>query len=471
MHFHATGIKMQIKKKPAEGSGTNSKHAIDARWSKAAALSIHKAAALINIIYGRRQVHCHVFLLFLPQNDFMIKNHKHNIQETLMLRTKIISLALLLLSANIAAQAQTKKNAKKADAEVEMTEEEEMAEELYETMLLSTAQVMFIDSVVVDSADFISKIPLNKESGRIGTTSALAKTASTPDGGAYLNEFGNKMFYSKAGGDGLFRLYSADKLGGEWTAERLIDEFGDEFEDINYPYMMADGTTLYFAAKSAEGLGGYDIYVTRFNTDSAKFYRPENIGLPYNSKANDYYCVIDEFDNIGWLVTDRRQPAGKVCIYTFVPAETRTTYDGDMTGEDMLRSLADIASISDTWTDKAKLQAARNRVAGLKARSEDVETGSITFIVNDNTVYTSVDDFKYPANRERFKKLQQMKEAADDMAEKLDGMRREYTSAEASGKRRMAGDIKAMETRLEQLRTSIRQTEKEIRNAENMAGE
>ena len=338
-------------------------------------------------------------------------------------------------------------------------------------MLLSTAQVMFIDSVVVDSADFISKIPLNRESGRIGTTSTLAKTASTPDGGAYLNEFGNKMFYSKAGGDGLFRLYSADKLGGEWTAGRLVDEFGDEFEDINYPYMMADGTTLYFAAKSGEGLGGYDIYVTRFNADSAKFYRPENIGLPYNSKANDYYCVIDEFDNIGWLVTDRRQPAGKVCIYTFVPAETRTTYDGDMTGEDMLRSLADIASISDTWTDKAKLHAARNRVAGLKARSEDVETGSITFIVNDNTVYTSVDDFKYPANRERFKKLQQMKEAADDMAEKLDGMRREYSSAEASGKRRMAGDIKAMEKQLEQLRTSIRQTEKEIRNAENMAGE
>lgn len=226
------------------------------------------------------------------------------------------------------------------------------------------------------------------------------------------------MFYSKAGGDGLFRLYSADKLGGEWTAERLIDEFGDEFEDINYPYMMADGTTLYFAAKSAEGLGGYDIYVTRFNTDSAKFYRPENIGLPYNSKANDYYCVIDEFDNIGWLVTDRRQPAGKVCIYTFVPAETRTTYDGDMIGEDMMRSLAEIRSISDTWTDKAKLQGARNRVAGLKARGEDVETGSITFIVNDNTVYTSVDDFKYPTNRERFKKLQQMKEAADDMAEK-----------------------------------------------------
>ena len=114
-----------------------------------------------------------------------------------MLKTKIIALALLLLSAGISAQAQKRKNVKKANAKVEMTEEEMAVEELYQSMLLSTAQVMFIDSVVVDSADFISKIPLNKESGRIGTTGELTKTASTPEGGAYINEFGNKAFYSK----------------------------------------------------------------------------------------------------------------------------------------------------------------------------------------------------------------------------------------------------------------------------------
>ena len=385
-----------------------------------------------------------------------------------MLKTKIISLAVLLLAANIAAQAQTRKNAKKAKAEVEMTEEEELAEEMYQSMLLSTAQVMFIDSVVVDSADFISKIPLNKESGRIGITGALAKTASTPEGGAYINEFGNKMFYSKADADGRFKLYSTDKLGGQWSVGRLVNEFGSEFEAINYPYMMADGTTLYFSAKSKEGLGGYDIYVTRFNTDSAKFYRPENIGLPYNSKANDYYCVIDEFDNIGWLVTDRRQPQGKVCIYTFVPADTRTTYDGDIIGEEKLKALADITSISDTWTDKAKLQAARNRINSLKTRGNETKADKMAFVINDNTVYTNPDDFKSPASRARFDKLQQMKAAADDMAAKLETQRRNYSSGNASAKKRLAGNITSMEKKLEQLQTYIHEAEKEIRNAENM---
>lgn len=411
---------------------------------------------------------CRVFLLFLPGNILFVKTHTFNILQTLMLKTKIIALALLLLSANMAAQAQKKKNVKKAKAKVEMTEEEMAMEELYESMLLSTAQVMFIDSVVVDSADFISKIPLNKESGRIGTTGELTKNASTPEGGAYINEFGNKALYSKAATDGHFNIYSSDKLGGSWTEGRLIDEFGSEFENVNYPYMMADGVTLYFSAKSKEGLGGYDIYVTRFNTDSAKFYRPENIGLPYNSKANDYYCVIDEFDNIGWLVTDRRQPKGKVCIYTFVPAETRTAYDGDAIGEDKLKALAGITSISDTWTDKAKLQAARRRLAALLKRNDAVKAKTFSFIVNDNTVYTSVNDFKSPKSKERFAKLQQMEATAGNMAEELDKMRQSYSTGNASAKKRLAGNIMSAEKKLEQMQRNIHEAEKEIRNAENI---
>ena len=288
-----------------------------------------------------------------------------------MLKTKIISLSLLLLSTGMAAQAQSrnKKTAKKAKKE--MTDEQERVDELRERMLPATAQVMFIDSVVTDKAGFIGKIPLNRESGRLGVYGETADTATVQPGGAYVNEFGNRMFYAKADNDGHYKLYTADKLGGKWTGERLIGELGDGFSDVNYPYMMADGVTLYFAAKGGDGLGGYDIYVTRYDRETGRFYEPENAGLPYNSTGNDYYCVTDEFDNIGWLVTDRRQPEGKVCIYTFVPAETRTAYDAEIIGEDKLENLADITSISDTWTDEAKLQAARNRINGFRSERQD----------------------------------------------------------------------------------------------------
>ena len=157
-----------------------------------------------------------------------------------------------------------------------------------------------------------------------------------------------------------------------------------------------------------------------------------------------------------------------MCIYTFVPADTRTTYDGDIIGEDKLKALADITSISDTWTDKAKLQAARNRISSLKARKNETEASPMAFVVNDNTVYTSPDDFKSPTNRARFNKLQQMKEAADGMAAKLETLRKNYSSGNASTKRRLADDIISMEKKLEQLQAYIHEAEKEIRNAENM---
>ena len=385
-----------------------------------------------------------------------------------MLKTKSVILSILLLMAGVQSQAQVKNKRAKGKPKTEMTAQQEAAMELYETMLLSTAQVMFIDSIVVDSADFISRIPLNRESGRIGTTAGITGDTGLAGGAAYINEFENKIYFSTAGNDGRYALYSTDKLGGEWTAARLIDEFGNEFEDVSYPYMMADGVTLYFAGKSKDGLGGWDVYATRYDAASARFYEPENIGLPYNSAADDYYCVIDEFNNLGWLATSRRQPQGKVCIYTFVPTDSRATYDAEALDDDELESLADIRNIGDTQTDKAVVQAALGRLKNLTAERNATKGGGMRFIVNDNTVYTSTADFKSPTNRERFATLQRTKAEADGMAEKLDAMRREYTSADARTQRRTAPVIVKAERQLEKLREYIREAEKEIRNTENM---
>ena len=106
--------------------------------------------------------------------------------KTNMLKTKIISLSLLLLSTCIATQAQKRKKTKGKAVKTEMTEEQERVEAMRERMLPSTAQVMFIDSVVTDKAGFISKIPLNSESGEIGTTGEAADTAASIPGGTYV---------------------------------------------------------------------------------------------------------------------------------------------------------------------------------------------------------------------------------------------------------------------------------------------
>ena len=353
-----------------------------------------------------------------------------------MLKTKIITLSLLLLSANAAVKAQTDDL-----DEDELTTEQEDAEMAYERMLPSTAQILVIDSTTADKTDFIDKIPLNDETGRINTYDKQWNTSGQPFAYTYVNGFGNKIIFAKKGEDGHYALYTADKLNGEWANQKRIDDFGDEFEDVNYPFMMPDGVTLYFAAKGGEGLGGYDIYVTRYDIGSERFYTPENIGLPYNSADNDYYCITDEFNNLGWIVTDRRQP---------------------------LRSLADLACIQDTWYDNGEIQAARDRLAAMLTRKRKEEKENIMFVVNDRTVYETAEEFKSPKNRERFAELQEMRKVADNAGKDLENMRLNYSKGTAATKRKLSAGIIKAEKQIEELNAYIHTLEKDIRNTENM---
>ncbi len=384
-----------------------------------------------------------------------------------MLKKRFLYFILILLSTNISfnVYAQKSKTVRKAVPTVKNTAQEK-AKMLYETMLPSTEQIMIIDSVIVDKNDFISKIPLTKESGTVNTYNNFWNVTDQPQSYTYTNEFGNKIFFSKTDETGHSRLYTADKLNGKWTDLKRIADFDDEFDDINHPFMMSDGITLYFAGKNKDNLGGYDIYVTMYDADSARFYKPQNIGLPYNSTGNDYYCIINEFDSLGWLVTDRRQPDGKVCIYTFVPSASRTVYDELNMEEGDLEALADIRSIKATWTDDKKLNAAKSRLDKLIKRKNASERKLISFIVNDNTIYTSSDEFKSETNKKRFAQLCQMKQQTENMALKLDNLRKEYISAETS---LLGKEIKKTENQLEQLTQYIRTLEKEIRNTENIA--
>lgn len=385
-----------------------------------------------------------------------------------MRKTKTLYILVLILCACITAQAQSRKQKGKPKTEPVKVEEKSEAEELYDEMLVSTAQLMIIDSTVIGKADFIDKIPLSSESGQIIPYNAFWNTTGQPSSYVYLNELGSHIIYSEADKQGRYQLFMADKLGGEWANKRAISDFNGELEDANHPFMMPDGVTLYFSAKSKDNLGGYDIYVTRYDADSARFYKPENIGLPYNSSANDFYCVIDEFNDLGWLITDRRQPDGKVCIYTFVPPASRTTYNAESMNEQKLRSLADIKQIKDTWTNNTERQKALARVKALVKHKASQGAPQLSFIVNDNTIYTKPEDFKLAVNRERFTKLCEMKRQLSSLEKELDANRKKYTYGTNEMKQKLGKAIITQEKRVERLVDDIKRQEKELRNAENI---
>lgn len=339
------------------------------------------------------------------------------------------------------------------------------AQEPTDDMLASTQRVVFVDSVVVNKKDFLNAYLLNPDAGTIQTYAQFFKNDSEPYSIVYVNQLGNKCFFSQKG-----RLYTSDMIGSQWSEPAVLEGLG-RYQRLNYPFMLSDGTTFYFAAINSEGQGGLDIYVSRYDSESGRFLKAENIGMPFNSAANDYMYVVNETDSLGYFATDRRQPEGKVCIYTFIPNKTRQVYSTDDLSEEEIQSLANITSIKDTWGDGEARQRALARLEQLRTGKKAIEkkkaeAGSLRFVVDDDHVYTSLSNIRRNDNRDRIKQWQSLKQKDLQLDEELEKSRRYYGKASVNERLVLHEEILNKEQEQQRLQSDIRQLERLIRQTE-----
>ena len=377
---------------------------------------------------------------------------------------KTIAIITLALLVPLSMQAQRKKKVIKKP--IVVVPEEPAEDPRLTEMRELTQQIIFFDSVVVEKNHFLSAIRLHPESGRLSSFNDFFRVQGTPDGYVFLNEMGNKCYFSDVS-DGGLRLFTSDKLGSEWSSPTPLKGISEGISEANYPFMMADGTTFYFAAKGEESIGGYDIFMTRYDAEDGQFLKPENIGMPFNSEANDYMYAIDEANNIGYFVTDRRQPEDKVCVYMFIPPTTRRNYNVESLSDEQLRGYADISRIADTWGNGKERKLALERLNSLQETGREVNKPEMTFIINDQTTYTSVSQFRHPDSKGLYAELQEAKRQLEDTQVLLEKSRNYYIKASADDKQTLRPEILDAEKKLERLIADMKSLEKRIRNAEN----
>ncbi len=78
-----------------------------------------------------------------------------------------------------------------------------------------------------------------------------------------------------------------------------INTLGDEMA----PYFDVSTNTMFFASNGHTSIGGFDIFRSQGSTTSWSV--PENIGLPYNSSADDFYYVEKDDKTGGFLASNR----------------------------------------------------------------------------------------------------------------------------------------------------------------------
>ena len=385
-----------------------------------------------------------------------------------MCRKTVILAIVLLLSLSISAQKRKKRAVKKPV--VEVPQEDPRITNMREM----TQQIIIIDSIVADKDQLLSQLRLSDETGRIvSSKDFLGKGDSTT---VFVNEMGNKAYFSQPDDSLHQQLCTSDLLGGEWSKPQLLNGISEGISEAAYPFMLADGMTFYFAGKGEESIGGYDIFMTRYDARSNSFLKPENIGMPFNSEANDYLFAIDEYAHIGYFVSDRRQPEGKACLYIFIPKESRKTYDPIVYTQAEIRNFADISSIADTWGNGEERDAALARYHAISINSmkatnssslpENDAIASQELVINDALTYSNAKDFHSREAAVLYKQFIEVRQQLCSLNSQLEKSRNYYPKATGSEKKALNREILLAETEVLELNSLIQTLEKEARNVE-----
>lgn len=334
-------------------------------------------------------------------------------------------------------------------------------------MVRNSEIVCFVDSFVVDKEDFLSVYTMGSDVGRVASCSDYFGDADLP---GYLNETqrGMDIFFSDENDDEtpLLKLYRRSKVGESWGSVQPIVGFDTKGND-DYPFMLADGITLYFASDGEGSIGGYDIFVSRMDTESGRFFRPDNVGMPFNSTANDYMMAINEVANLGWFVSDRNQPQGKVCVYVFIPNVDKKRVDVGSIGYARALEIANISSIAATQTDADAVRRAHQQMAMLLyVRDTTGHNSEFLFVIDDLHDYKSLDEFRSTEARELFSEWQERVKQHNRDIEQLAAHRDEYARSSAAAKQSMRQTILQLEKKVEEDDVALKRMEYEVRRIE-----
>ena len=325
--------------------------------------------------------------------------------------------------------------------------------------------VQIIDSAIVDKNNFLNAYHLTDEAGTLEKTNGKDVARNAPASVVYENQLKDRRFYGKKNEKDLYRIYTQVKIQDEWSEEKPLNIPVDSLSDDNYPFVMSDGLTIYFASAGNESIGGYDLFVSRYNMDNDSYLAPKQLGMPFNSPYNDYMLAIDELHSVGYFATDRFQPENKVIIYTFIPNDEPVFLENE--DFSVLAGRARISSIKDTWRPNANYQTLLQKIkSDIEKEKQQAASKDFTFIVNDKIVYYTLSDFEDAGAKQTFLHSQDLHKQVLALENQLDGQRQNYAAGNANQKRTLKSSILENESRLENLYSEYKKAEIEARNKE-----
>ncbi|MBD5285364.1 MAG: hypothetical protein HDS29_03690 [Bacteroides sp.] len=330
---------------------------------------------------------------------------------------------------------------------------------LAENMLERVEKIVIIDSIAVDRDDFFKAYKLSPGSGSISSPDILPEGFEHADPTAVaMPETQTMMFWAAPSEDDEYCIVESNKLfDGSWEKPAALDETINIEGDNNFPFLMADGVTLYYANNGEGSIGGYDIFISRKEDNS--YLQPQNIGMPYNSPYDDYLLAIDEVTGVGWWATDRNGLGDMITIYKFIPSDLRQNYDSD---DEDLTDKARITDYRSTWESGKNYADLLKKIDKINL-DKKTDRSEFEFALPGGRVYTRMSDFRSARARAMMEDYMAAVNSLKADEASLARLRQKYRN----GDRSATEAIKNLELKIENDRKALKTKANEIISQEN----
>jgi outer membrane protein OmpA-like peptidoglycan-associated protein len=160
-----------------------------------------------------------------------------------------------------------------------------------------------------------------RENGTWSTPKSMGSNINTRDyeGDAYITPDGKFLYYSTShySENGDKDIYVSERdANGEWGKPKSMGTLINSADDDDSPYLTRDGRTMYFTSRGHNSMGGYDVFVTRMDSVSRRWSKPENMGYPINTPDDDAYYRLSPDGSYAYLSSYRMGGYGEKDIWT-----------------------------------------------------------------------------------------------------------------------------------------------------------
>ena len=172
-----------------------------------------------------------------------------------------------------------------------------------------------IDRTKFSIEDFFLYYPLRDMAWRQVPDQLDSSTFHPFSKALYAPSGSDRIIYSAEDAAGIRNLFVTELQDTLWTYPSMLNESLTSLSDEIYPMLSPDGKSLYFSSDGLYGVGGYDLYVSRWDEEMKDWSEPVNMGFPYSSPYDDFLYVSDDEDGHVFFASNRDCSADSVWVY------------------------------------------------------------------------------------------------------------------------------------------------------------